>query len=117
MSDHPLKHSTPEAYAHGSGTINIAGRTTPGGAASCALHFLSDPKIKVVEFLSIGANAGQQAAKAMACMRDMFLSNPANEGADLCFIPRWCMTDAREIETGEIRPKTCLVWRAAILRS
>lgn len=60
----------PEYLCHG-GTLKISGSTVPRKAAWRAFSLL-EAKVKNVEFLFIGASAGQQTVKSIGILSDLF---------------------------------------------
>lgn len=80
-------------YEPHAGTIRISGATESKGAASCALHYLGQ-EISPIDFFYIGANAGQQAMKAMGIFRYTF--ERATEGTyTILFQPNRVQTKAK----------------------
>ena len=79
-------------YVTHPGTIRVSGATECKKAASCALHYLSQ-NILPIDFFYVGANAGQQAMKAMGIFRYTF--ERATEGeTTLLFQPNRVQTRA-----------------------
>lgn len=96
-------------YVPHDGTIKIAGKTLPWGAAVCALNFMSEGKVPI-EFLAIGGNANQQAAKTMASFA---LEVPKRfPGKQVSFVPLFYTTMANSA-SGQVQ-RTCLVWKTMI---
>lgn len=80
-------------YAPHSGTIRISGSTESKKAASCALHYLSQ-QVSPIDFFYIGANAGQQAMKAMGIFRYTF-ERATGEQCTILFQPNRVQTRAK----------------------
>jgi len=79
-----LDLSRVETYVPHSGTIRVGGSTGPKIAGKCAFHFY-DKKVPIIDFVCIGANANQQATKAMGVFRYMLIGSV--EGLDVSFQP------------------------------
>lgn len=100
--------SAPEIYRDHAGTIRIAAHTDCTRAAKCALHYALNDR-QPIDFLFLGANAAQQATKAMSCFADMM--REATEGKKtVLFEPIHVL-----VETPE--PKDATVFRAVISES
>lgn len=97
-------------YVSHSGTVRISGASESKKVASCALHFLSQD-LGPVDFFYIGANAGQQAMKAMGILR--YTVEKYTEGkTTVLFQPNRVQTETQDHAD---RSKTLLVdavyWR------
>ncbi len=57
-------------YTPTESTLKISGSTDCRKAAQCAAHYLVDKKVPV-DFMFIGANAGNQAVKAISILKNM----------------------------------------------
>lgn len=62
--------NTPPLYVDHAGTVRISGFTDCTRAARCALHFALESR-EPIDFLFLGANAAQQAIKAMSCFSEL----------------------------------------------
>ncbi len=98
------------------GTIRISGGTDCRKAAKCALYFLKRG-ITDVDFFYIGANAGQQAMKAMGIMRN-FLEEATEGKCTVLFQPNRVQTNVKDAEQpGVVIVKDAVYWRAYIIRA
>jgi hypothetical protein len=106
-------YKEPTSYIIHDGTVRIAGGTDCKKAAKCALHFLRKG-IKVVDFFYLGANAGQQAMKAMGLMRLIF--ETATEGKmTVVFQPNAAKTMVRDQATFQDVEKDAVYWRVSVI--
>lgn len=98
------------------GTVRVSGSTDCRKAAKCALFFLQR-KAAQVDFFYIGANAGQQAMKAMGIMRNLLES--ATEGRiTVLFQPNRVQTEVMDlIDPTIVTVKDAVYWRAYVLRA
>lgn len=97
-------------------TIKISGGTNCRNAAKCALFFLNRQVGPHVDFFYIGANAGQQAMKAMGIMRRCL--EEATEGkATVVFQPNHVQTLVRDEITGLDAYKVAVYWRAFVVKT
>ena len=116
MSDQ--KPSYPLYQAH-AGTLRIAGCTLPRNASKCAYHYF-ERGIWPIDFLVIGANANQQAMKAMGSFRHRVEQDSSrrnsNNGATftVAFIPLRFHTDTESAVTHEHIEKDATVWRTVL---
>jgi stage V sporulation protein SpoVS len=92
----------------------VAGSTIPHDAAACALVHIQRGE-SVVEFVSIGANAGQQCAKAMTKLLELFGQTERDLHTCIAFQPVWYMLEMPDLRyPPERRPMTTklgIVWR------
>ena len=100
-------------YVNHEGTIKISGGTDCKKAAKCALHFLRK-EIKNIEFFYLGANAGQQAMKAMGLMR-LMLETATDGKMTVVFQPNATMTVVQDQTTFENVQKDAVFWRAMVV--
>ena len=110
-------NTTPELYVPHEATIRVAGGTSPRQCASCAWHFLERAAV-YIDFYYIGANAGQQATKAMSILSHQFNQTYGQSGYMLSFVPLRFTTITRDrigdsLEETSV-PKDCCVWRSVI---
>ena len=98
-------------YTEHQGTVIVSGGTPPRKAAGCALEMLKKG-ITNVEFICIGANAGQQATKAMGSLRG---SVRRELKLDLAFQPDRAMTMVQDKETRQEKLMQMTVWRMLIM--
>lgn len=97
-------------YAPHPGTVRISGATDCKKAASCALHYLSQGL--TVDFFYIGANAGQQAMKAMGILR-YILERATDQKTTVLFQPNRVLTETKDRTNPELLVKVDGVyWRA-----
>lgn len=93
------------------GTVKIAGHTECKLAAKCALHHLSR-NIGPIDFFYVGANAGQQAMKAMGIMR--YLLEQTTEGKSTVFFqPNRVRTQS--FQAGSTDTIDAVYWRVYVL--
>jgi hypothetical protein len=97
-------------YESHPGTIRISGSTESKKAAACALHYLAQG-VDPIDFFYVGANAGQQAMKAMGIFRYTF--ERSNDKFTLLFQPNRVQTPAkvRQDSSEETLIDACY-WRA-----
>jgi hypothetical protein len=100
-----------EQYVSHEGTIRVSGQTNPWKAACCALFFM-EQGFAPVDFLVIGGNANQQAAKAMVSFASKVPERFPN--TLVSFVPMMFMTQTEN--NGVKVEKTCMVWRTIIRR-
>lgn len=100
-------------YDEHEGTIKIAGSTLPKGAGRCAFHYLQK-SIFPIDFMCIGANAGQQATKAMGIFRHMVDNNPDMKGLAVAFQPFLYKTETIDPHTQERKDKSVTIWRTVV---
>ena len=111
MSDH-IDPSVVE-YVIGEGTIKVSGSTIPKRAGKCAFFYLKNGK-QPIDFFCIGANANQQAMKAMGVFLHI-VSESYGEDLSVAFRPLRYKTMTNDIYTNEKKYKDCVVWRTVIL--
>jgi stage V sporulation protein SpoVS len=101
-------------YVTHAGTVKVAGGTVPRKAAWCAFAFMEERRVNV-EFLFIGASAGQQALKAIGILTEIFESRWGTDYA-LVFRPMRFKT-AIHSQTEQVpdREVDAQVWRAHVL--
>lgn len=108
-------HELPLYVTH-PGTVKVSGSTVPRKAARCAQAFLEEHR-KNVEFLFIGASAGQQALKALGILGDMFETQWKGDYA-LVFRPlryRTYIESHDPLLSGQGREVDAQVWRVHVL--
>lgn len=98
-------------YVDTPSTIKIAGGTLPKGAGKCAFHYLLRRNFPI-DFMCIGANANQQATKAMGVFRYMVEHDPSMSNIGVAFQPFHYKTVTHDT-TGD-REKSVTVWRTLI---
>ncbi len=99
-------------YIETPSTIKVAGGTIPKGAGRCAFHYLQQSKLPI-DFMVIGANANQQATKAMGIFCYMVTNAPEFAGIQVAFQPLLYKTLTHS-DTNE-KFKSVTVWRTIIL--
>lgn len=92
------------------GTIKISGATESIKAAKCALHYLGN-QVSPIDFFYIGANAGQQAMKAMGIFRYL-VEQTAKEQATVLFQPNRVRTRLAQPIGGTVSVIDAVYWRA-----
>jgi stage V sporulation protein SpoVS len=101
-------------YVKHSGTVLVAGSTIPHDAAACALVHIQQGE-QTIEFVSIGANAGQQCAKAMAKLLELFGQTERDLHTCIAFQPVWYLLEMPDLRyPPQSRPmikKLGIVWR------
>lgn len=105
----------PPSYALHPGTIKVSGSTLPRQAGSCALHFL-DRLMDPIDFICIGANANQQAVKAIGVFSELFHERFGQDGSFLAFRPLRVSVSARNFD-GSFQLKDATVWRTVVVKS
>lgn len=101
-------------YVSHPGTVRIAGHTEALSAAKCALHFLGHA-ITPIDFFYVGANAGQQAMKAMGIMR-YIVESTTQQKATVIFQPNRVRTEvAQGAQTGAPQIIDAVYWRAFLV--
>jgi hypothetical protein len=100
-------------YVEHQGTVKISGSTIPHKAGSCAFFFLRAGCLKV-EFLCIGANANQQASKAMGVFMSLVERDRDFDGRTVAFQPLRFQTETTDLE-GRKMIKDCMVWRTLLV--
>jgi hypothetical protein len=103
-----------ELYIEHDGTVRISGRTIPKTAGYCAYTYL-EKGVTEIDFFYIGANAGQQAMKAMTIFAKIVREETKSQ-ASVCFEPLR-FTTITEDEKGEKQRKDATVWRTVLLGS
>lgn len=107
----PHKTEIPVYAPHG-GTIRFKGDTRPADASRSAMHCLM-AKMDKIDFIYIGANAGQQAMKAMGIFRlNVEFHQP---GWTLAFRPLRFQTEIEDFQTKEKKMKDLTVWRTILV--
>lgn len=101
-------------YREHPGTIKVAGATAPKGSGRCAFHYLQKSNLPI-DFMVIGANANQQATKAMSIFRFMVEHAPEFQSLSVSFQPFLYRTLTHD-ETGE-HSKSITVWRTVIFET
>ncbi len=110
-----MSSPTPPKYECAQGTIKVSGSTLPRQAGSCALHFLTR-LIDPIDFICIGANANQQAVKAIGVFSEMFEEQHGRlDGSYLAFRPLRVSVTAKNFD-GSSQLKDATVWRTVIVR-
>ena len=113
MSDEKPIYEIPE-YVPTEGTVKISGATLPKPAGKCAFHYL-EKGIFPVDFHCIGANANQQAMKAMGVF--LYMVNSAYQGKmSVAFQPMRFRTSTIDPTTQLPRDKDCVVWRTVVIQ-
>ncbi len=104
-------------YKPHEGTVKISGSTVPRGAGRCAFFYLQ--RGLSVEFFCIGANANQQAMKAMGIFMNM-----VNQDADfqskrlsVAFQPLRFLTDTVDAASQGHREKDATVWKTFLVQN
>lgn len=108
-----------EIYKPHPGTLKIAGGTIPKKAGICAYHYFHRG-ITPIDFFVIGANANQQAMKAMGVFK--FRAEEESRLADkgecplftISFAPLRFHTVTENETTHEEKEKDAVVWRTVI---
>lgn len=107
-----MDDSTIEFYEEKPSTIRVAGSTIPKSAGRCAFHYLQKQMFPI-DFMAIGANANQQATKAMGIFRFMVENAPEFAGIFVAFQPFLYKTTTHD--RGGDRDKSVTVWRTIII--
>ena len=94
-------------YVEHAGTIRISGKTDPRRASKCAMHNLNNA-VSPIEFLCIGANANQQATKAIGT----FMYNVQRQFPKflVAFQPLRYMVKTQDVVTNAEKLKDATVW-------
>ena len=100
-----------ETYVSHEGTIRISGSTVPKKAGKCARHFL-ERGITPIDFFCIGANANQQATKAMGVFSYMTKNY---DGLEIAFQPLRFMVETIDPTSQQKELKDAIVWRCVLL--
>lgn len=101
-------------YVPHPGTVKVSSSTMPRKAAFCAMAFMEERRPDV-EFLFIGAAAGQQALKAVGILCDLFENKWQSEFV-LVFRPMRFRTTILPTTPTELpRDVDAQVWRAVVL--
>lgn len=109
-----LRPNIPEYVTH-PGTIRVSGMTNPRDAAACAMHMLMDDTINSVDFSCIGANANQQAAKAMCILLHQFSAKFDGTDVGLAFQPLLFSTKTALFnDKSADHVKGCTIWRVVM---
>lgn len=103
-------------YEPHEGTIKVAGGTLPKGAGRCAFHYLQKQMFPI-DFMAIGANANQQATKAMGIFAYMVKNSPEFTGMGVAFEPLLFKTDTEDRQTHEHKDKSVTIWRTVVFES
>ncbi len=120
MSDDPnlalnsRKNDLP-VYEEHAGTIRIGGGTVPKNAGNCAYSYLLNG-LECIEFFCIGANANQQATKAMGVFRFAVAANLNFKDIDIAFQPIRFLTYLQDRTTSKEREMDATVWRTVIVQ-
>ncbi len=109
-----METSDVREYVTHSGTVRISGQTSPRAAASCALQLLK-AETWPLEFLFIGANAGQQATKAMAFLA--FIHDRQYSDSEIAFRPSayWVMSTDRSNNDAPVK-RLATVWKVVLVQ-
>lgn len=97
-------------YQPHAGTVKISGATESIKAAKCALHYLGN-NVSPIDFFYVGANAGQQAMKAMGIFRYL-VESTANGKATVFFQPNRVRTRLTNPQAGGVEVIDAVYWRA-----
>ncbi len=100
-------------YVRHDGTLIISGSTQPHKAGSCAYHFLRKG-VQSIDFLCIGANAGQQAMKSMGVFA-FKVENQDGFDFSVAFQPIRVSVEVDDRQTKQKVKKDAVCWRAVIL--
>ena len=114
MGHEDNRYANVPLYADHPGTIKIAGATSPKGAGWCAFRYLQKSLLPI-DFMCIGANANQQATKAMGIF--CFIVNNAEEfnTVEVAFQPLMFRTSTTDPITKQVKDKSVTIWRTLIL--
>lgn len=105
-----------EIYVKHAGTVLVSGRSSPIGTGRCAAHFL-DRGCLPIDFLVIGADANQQATKAMSCFREMVTQELGPKGIFVLFTPlRYGVQTADPKTPNVVTVKDAIVWRTYVVK-
>jgi stage V sporulation protein SpoVS len=102
-----------EEYQEHSTTIKVSGSTQPKAAGRCAFHYMQKGLFPI-EFLCIGANANQQATKAMGVFSFMVARSIEFGGAQVAFQPMLRKTSTVDAISNQSRPRIVTVWRTVV---
>lgn len=102
-----------ERYIPHNGTIKIAGHTLPKSAGRCAIHYLEQGNFPI-DFMCIGANANQQATKAMGVFSHIVKTSESFKGMEVAFQPLMFTTETEDPLTKEKKDKSATVWRTVV---
>ncbi len=100
-----------KTYVPHDGTIKVSGTTIPERAGKCAFHFLNKGK-RTIDFFCIGANANQQASKAMGVFAFMVRGIRKSDNVAVAFEPLRFSTLANDDSGPKL--KDAMVWRTVI---
>ena len=100
-------------YTELKGTIRIAGGTQPKNAGLCAFHYLQHG-LSPIDFMCIGANANQQATKAMGVFRHIVENSEDFKTVEVAFQPMLFKTPTKDNATGVMQDKNVTVWRTVL---
>ena len=100
-------------YAEKEGTVRVSGSTLPRKAGRCAFYYLQ--RGLPVEFFCIGANANQQAMKAMGIFRELVDECPDFTGNSVAFQPLRVRTHTVDPTNGDQKDKDAVVWRTLMV--
>jgi stage V sporulation protein SpoVS len=101
-------------YERHDGTMNICGATNPGKAAGRAFRYIHADKSHHIDFFCIGANANQQAAKAMGLLK-AFIEEDSDMKMTGTFCPLHVRTETTDPTTQEKTMKDATAWRLVIV--
>lgn len=103
-------------YTPHEGTVKISGSTTPRSAGKCAYYYLG--RGLKVEFFCIGANANQQAMKAMGIFMNLVNNDPKYQDTkvSVAFQPLRFTTDTVIQGSEQHKDKDATVWRTYLVQ-
>lgn len=107
-------------YTAHAGTLRIAGGTIPRSASKCAFHYF-ERGIWPIDFFVIGANANQQAMKAMGSFKHKVEDDSSRRNSGngttftVAFVPLRFHVNTESATTHEQTEKDATVWRTVLL--
>ena len=102
-------------YVPHEGTLRVSGTTIPGKCAHCALHYLEKGH-PIIDFFCIGANANQQAMKAMGIFMNLVERNLPDAKYSVAFQPLRFKTETDNQTTHLREFKDSTVWRTILIK-
>lgn len=110
-----------QIYQPHSGTVRISGRTPPASAARHARDTLRGEANRFTDFLFIGANAGQQAAKAAGLLAQFIHEQTEGTIAVAYFLHRYLVRLEPKKENPPVHDGVKMVegyvWRAMLINT
>lgn len=101
----------PPLYEEHSGTLRVAGASSPIGLAHCA-QSLIESGAPIIDFFFIGGNAGHQATKGMTILTFQ-IERESQKKVQALFKPMRVLT--KTTENGRIKEKDATVFRLVLI--